>query len=88
MNKEHLYQEWLNQKKNVRVDESFTDAVMAKIHADRQRPETSLFTNKWFSLRFVKAALITVGFVGGLIRIGGIIGLILGSCIEAQGGVL
>jgi hypothetical protein len=88
MNKETLYQEWITQKKKVNVGDHFADSVMAKIHAGETYSKPSSIKITWSSLRFVKAALITAGLVGGLIRLAAILGLILGSCVEAQGGIL
>ncbi len=88
MNKETLYQEWKRERSKIDVGEHFTNAVMAKINAEQIPQPRSLIKFGWLSLRFIKAALITAGLVGGLIRIGGIIGLIFGSCIEAKGGII
>jgi hypothetical protein len=88
MNKETLYQEWIDRRKKVEISDGFTDAIMAKIRTEGINQPRPLVKIGWLSLRYVKAALIAAGLVGGLIRIGGIIGLVLGSCIEAKGGVI
>ncbi|MFA5863260.1 MAG: hypothetical protein WC975_01080 [Phycisphaerae bacterium] len=92
MTDNEIYNQWKNQKIDIPVGGKFTDNVMSGIHRQEQQRRTGFYNRellyRLLSRRFVKAALITVGFVGGLLRIASVIGFILGSCMEAKGGLI
>lgn len=74
MNREEIYHAWKEEKKRIEIREEFSDEVMGLIYDYEQTKSRSLLPGHRLvelvsAHPFVKAAVVTVAAVAGLVRI-------------------